>query len=99
MVYILKVEYVYKINVFGQKMMMKSGLEKIFSKFLHVQSLFQTVFFTTEFALLSTNLPFYDVKMTPFAHGGISIIFFVIYVHTLNETLGHKFHPYSILST
>jgi hypothetical protein len=24
---------------------------------------------------------------------------FVMYVHTLNETLSHKFHPYSILST
>ena len=39
------------------------------------------------------------IKMTPFAHGGISIKFFVMYVHILNETLSHKFHPYSILST
>ena len=91
-------EYVYKINIFGLKMMMKSGLEKIFLKFLHVQSLFQKVFFITEFALLSTNLPFYEVKMTPFAHGGIPIKTFVIYVHILNETLRQKFHPYSILS-
>ena len=30
MVYVLKMEYVYKINIFGLKMMMKSGLEKIF---------------------------------------------------------------------
>ena len=55
--------------------------------------------FITEFALLSTNLPFYEVKMTPFAHGGISIKNFVMHVHILNETLSHKFHPYSILST
>ena len=28
-------EYVPKINIFGLKMMVKSGLEKIFLKFLH----------------------------------------------------------------
>jgi hypothetical protein len=42
MVYVLKMEYVSKINIFGLKMMMKSGLEKIFLKFLHAQGLFQT---------------------------------------------------------
>ena len=41
-------EYVYKSNIFGLKMMMKSDLEKIFLKFLHAQSLFQKVFFITE---------------------------------------------------
>ena len=30
MVYVLKMEYVSKINVFGLNMMVKSGLEKIF---------------------------------------------------------------------
>ena len=30
-------EYVSKINIFGLKMMIKSGLEKIFLKFLHTQ--------------------------------------------------------------
>ena len=35
MVYVLKMEYVSKINIFGLKMMVKSGLEKIFLKFLH----------------------------------------------------------------
>ena len=39
------------------------------------------VIFITEFALLSTNLPFYEVKMTPFAHGGISIKKFLMHVH------------------
>ena len=28
-------EYVYKINIFGLKMMVKSGLENIFLKFFH----------------------------------------------------------------
>ena len=42
MVYVLKMEYVSKINIFGLKMMVKSGLEKIFLKFLHAQGLFQT---------------------------------------------------------
>ena len=30
MVYLLKMEYISKINIFGLKMMVKSGLEKIF---------------------------------------------------------------------
>jgi hypothetical protein len=42
MFYVFKMEYyVSKINVFGLKMMVKNGLEKIFFKFLHSQSLFQ----------------------------------------------------------
>ena len=39
MVYVLKMEYVSKINIFGLKMMVKSGLEKMFLKFLFAQSL------------------------------------------------------------
>ena len=35
--------------------------------------------------------------MTFFAHGGISI-FFARYVCMIDETLRHKFHPYSILT-
>ena len=34
-VYVLKMEYVSKINVFGLTMIVKSGLEKIFLKFLY----------------------------------------------------------------
>ena len=41
-VYFLKMEYVSNIIIFGLKMMVKSGLEKMFLKFLHAQSLFQT---------------------------------------------------------
>ena len=37
--------------------------------------------------------------MTFFAHGGISLQFSEMNVCILNETLSHKFHPYSILST
>ena len=33
-------EHVYKINIFGLKMMMKSGLEKIMLKLLHAQAIF-----------------------------------------------------------
>ena len=40
MVYVLKMEYVSKINTFGLKMMVNSGLEKIFLKFLHAQVIF-----------------------------------------------------------
>ena len=41
-VYVLKMEHVSKINIFGLNMMVKSGLEEIFLKFLHAQGLFQT---------------------------------------------------------
>ena len=47
MFYVLKMEYVSEINMFGLKMMVKSDLEKIFFKFLHEQSLFQTKLFTS----------------------------------------------------
>ena len=39
MVYILKMEYVSKINIFGLKMMVKSGLGIIFLKFLHANTM------------------------------------------------------------
>jgi hypothetical protein len=45
-VYVLKMEYVPEINIFGLKMMVKSGLEKIFLKSLHAQSLFRKIFCT-----------------------------------------------------
>ena len=47
MVYVLKMEYVSEINIFGLKMMVKSGLEKIFLKSLYEQGLFQTPWFTS----------------------------------------------------
>ena len=37
-VYVLKMEYVLRNNIFGLKMMVKSGSEKIFLKFLHAQT-------------------------------------------------------------
>ena len=37
---VLKMEYVPKITIFGLKMMVKSGLEKTFLKFLHAQKSF-----------------------------------------------------------
>ena len=36
----VKIEYVTKNNVFSLKMMMKSGLDKIILKFLHMQATF-----------------------------------------------------------
>ena len=36
----VKIEYVTKNNIFGLKMMMKSGLEKNILKFLHAQAIF-----------------------------------------------------------
>ena len=40
MVYVLKMEYVSKINIFGLKMMVKIDVEKIFLKFLHAEAIF-----------------------------------------------------------
>ena len=39
-VYTLKMESVSKVTIFGLKMMVKSGLEKIFLKFLHAGDYF-----------------------------------------------------------
>ena len=39
-IFTLKMESVSKIKFFGLKMMVKSGLEKIFLKFLHAEAIF-----------------------------------------------------------
>ena len=39
-IFTLKMESVSKITIFGLKMMVKSGLEKIFLKFLHAEAIF-----------------------------------------------------------
>ena len=49
MVYVLKIEYVPKIDIFGLKMMVKSGLERIFLKFLHVKAIFFKFILLTSF--------------------------------------------------
>ena len=46
-VFTLKMESVSKIKIFGLKMMVKSGLEKIFLKFLHAEAIF---FYVIRFA-------------------------------------------------
>ena len=46
-VYPVKMEYGWNSVIFGLKMMLKSGQEKIFLKFHHAQSLFQKFFFTS----------------------------------------------------
>ena len=38
-VFTLKIESVYKNTIFGLKIMVKSGLEKIFFKFLHAEAI------------------------------------------------------------
>ena len=40
LVYVSKTEYVHKVNIFGLKMMVKSGLKKIILKFLHAEAIF-----------------------------------------------------------
>ena len=45
-VFTLKMESVPKIKIFGLKMMVKSGLEKTFLKFLHSEAIFLVIHFT-----------------------------------------------------
>jgi hypothetical protein len=66
-IFTLKMISVSKNTVRGLKM--KSGLEKIFLKSLHAQSLFRKIFFTS---WKSRFLPKLQIKMTFFAHGRIS---------------------------
>ena len=40
LVYVSKMEYVHKVNIFDLKMMVKSGLKKIILKFLHAEAIF-----------------------------------------------------------
>jgi hypothetical protein len=60
-------EYVPKINIFALKMMVKSGLEKIFVKSLHAQSLFRKITETWIFAKTANSV----IEMTSFVQGGI----------------------------
>ena len=50
----LKMESVYKITIFGRKMMLKSGLEKIFLKFLHAEAIFDS-FSSNSFYLIENH--------------------------------------------
>ena len=70
MVYVVKMEYVSKINIFGLKIMGKSGLEKTFMKFLHSQSLVRKIFFNfIERRFISRNCKFSNENDLLFAHG------------------------------
>ena len=67
-------ESVSKIDIFGLKMMVKSGLEKSILKFLHQQNYF---FYFIKMPQFENSV----MKMTFFAHEGISIKCFVMYVN------------------
>ena len=72
-------EYGPENNIFVIKMMMKSVLEKNILKFLHGQSLFWKIFFTSERGIFANSV----IKMTFFAHGEISIFFFAMSVTSM----------------
>jgi hypothetical protein len=58
-------ESVPKNTIFGLKMMVKSGLEKIFLKFLHAGDYFP-------YSIKVTKITNSVMKITIFPHGGIS---------------------------
>ena len=93
-------EYGPENNIFALKMMMKlkSGLEKVTLKFLHAKRLFWKIIFTSWKGGFLLQMANSVIKMTFFAHGGISIKLFVVYVHIINEGLSYNIDPYSILT-
>ena len=64
-VFTLKIESVSKNTIFGLKMMVKSGLEKIFLKFLHADTTFS-------YFIKVPKITHSVIKITIFPHGGIS---------------------------
>ena len=71
----VKMEYGWNFSLSGLKIMMKSGLEKMFVKFLHGH-----VIFIAEFVLFTKTPPFYEVNSFYkkwWSHGGILNIFFL----------------------
>ena len=60
-------ESVSKNTIFGLKMMVKSGLEKIFLKFLHARDYFPFI----KVSKIKNSV----IKITIFPHGGISKYF------------------------
>ena len=78
--------------------MVKSGLEKLFLKSMHAKSLFRKIFLVHRKVGFCQNCKFSN-KNDIFSAWRDFNIFFVMYVHVINETLSHKLHPYSILST
>ena len=85
-------EYGWYFSIFGLKMMMKSGLGKIFLKFLHAltMSFYHWILFKSTNSVIK--------KITWLAHGGISKIFFIDLFIIIFRPDMLNFHPYSILT-
>ena len=78
MVYVLKMEYVSKINIFCLKMMVKSGLEKIFLKFLHAGDYFSLLLKSAQnhkFSNINNYLPAWRDFKNIFSRPLFTIIF------------------------
>ena len=88
-------EYGSENNIFVLKMMMKSGRENYF-EIPPCASCFLINRFTKY--IEKHRVKNSVIKMAFFAHGGISIKLFVVYLHIINECLSYKFHLYSILT-
>ena len=77
-------EYGPENNIFVQKMMVKSGLEKIFLKFLHA------------YFMKVHKITYSVIKITIFLHGGISKLFFLDHFSPSfldqNGIFGYRFH-------
>ena len=83
MVYVLKMEYVSKIIIFGLKMMVKSSLEKIFLKFLHAGTYFPLLHKSGQnpkFSNKNNHLPAWRDFKTNFSRPLFTIIFWPKFV-------------------
>ena len=74
-IFLLKMEYVYKVNNFGLQMTVKSGLEKNIFKFIHGDFFF---FHFIKMSKIANSV----IKMALFALALISIFFWDVHMYT-----------------
>ena len=58
----VKMEYGWNFNIFGLKMMVKSGVEKFYCKFLHAQAIFKQFFLLYEKEEFCSKLQVHEQK-------------------------------------
>ena len=79
-------EYGQNFTIFALKMMVKSGLEKVFLKLLHAEAIFFYFILLYRKEASSTKNTNSVTKMTFLSHGGISKKCFVGYADMIYET-------------
>ena len=100
MVYVLKMEYVPKINIFGLKMMVKIEIPPYAKPFLENHLYFIQRWIFTQYCKFSNkNDLFCAWREFHSTSCVLSSRLLSTYCHILKNQLEHRNHPYSILST